>query len=144
MAALLTSAAAYKIHDWRVDSLKLAWKETADKKLADEKAALTKLCEAQKNITEKVSHDYQKNISALGARLAAAHRLHDNGCIAIQGFPAIRHDGSPASREPSGSGAEGDRRIAAGAFLDLIGEGERYRLQLLACQAFVSATGEAR
>ena len=136
---LLTSATAYKIHSWRVDSLRLSWEKETDKKLSSQKSALTDLCENQKSITEKVSNDYQKNISDLSRRLDAAHRLHDNSCISVHGIAPRRHDGHSARREPSGSGASGDRRLSAARFIDLIGEGERYRLQLQACQAFIVA-----
>lgn len=104
------------------------------------KTALTAECVAAQAITEKVSHDYQKNIASLGARLAAAHRLHDNACLSVEVEAASRSDGAAASGKPSGSSVTGTGRISAGTFIDLIGEGEKYRLQVMACQAFLTAT----
>lgn len=109
------------------------------------KQAMSAECTKAQAITEKVSHDYQNKIAALNSRLAAAHRLHDSACVAVTGIPSSGYDDAAKLRKPSGQAAEGaGATLSARYLIDLTGEGEKYRLQLLACQAFVSATGKAR
>lgn len=115
-----------------------------EKDIAEVKQAMTKECAKAQAITEKVSHDYQKSIASLSSRLAAAHRMHDSECVAVEGYTTGRHDDAAKLGKPSRSPSEQARKLSAGYLIDLTGEGEKYRLQLLACQAFVTATEEVR
>ena len=103
---------------------------------------MAKQCAEAQAITEKVSHDYQNKIAYLNTRLAAARRLHVSECVAVSSQAASRHDGTSKSGKPLGSPAEGTRtrNLSAQFLIELIGEGEKYRLQLLACQQFVNMT----
>lgn len=136
ITAVIVSLSAYGLHSLSVNHLRAEQVKAI--------AALTASCQAQQAITEKVSNDYQKNLSALNLKLADAQRVYGGSCIAIKGNSASRHDATPGDRKPVGQSvervaAEGGT-IEAGSFFTLIGEGEKYRLQLLACQSFVKAT----
>lgn len=111
-------------------------------KIAAVKKAMAKQCAEAQAITEKVSHDYQNKITYLNSRLAAARRLHVGECVAVPSYASSRHDGAPKPGKPLRSpvAGTGTRTLSAQFLIDLTGEGEKYRLQLLACQQFVNMT----
>lgn len=110
-----------------------------DKELKSQAVAFLQQCKDEKAITERVAHDFQNKISGLNARLADARRLYDNACVNVIADTSGSSDGKAASREPSGSNVAGIK-IRAGNLIDLAGEGEKYRLQLISCQTFISDT----
>lgn len=156
----LTALMGIKIHCWRVDSLKLDFQQEKAQALTKQKAALVASCDADKALTQEVSNVYQNRISRLDHQLSNTRRLLSRSCVAIQGSAGIRHYAAPGSGKPLGSGAKGaamasgsaaaaageggkDASLPVGSFLDLIGEGERYRLQLMSCQEFIVKTQPA-
>lgn len=136
ITAVIVSLSAYGLHTLSVKHLEAEQLRAI--------SALTAQCNAQKAITEKVSNDYQKNLSVLNAKLADAERVYGGSCITILPNGSGRYDAAPGQKKPAGQSvgriaAEGGT-IEAGRFFTLIGEGEKYRLQLLACQSFVRAS----
>lgn len=142
LTALACAPVAYKIHSWRVDSLRLDWKSEKEAAVAAAETAKASECEAAKAITQEVSDDYQKKFAALDAQLAAARGLlNPAACIAVHGGRTLGHDDAPAGQEPAGRGLGGaDAHISAGRYIEIAGKGERYRLQLISCQSFVKKT----
>ena len=96
--------------------------------------AMTEACNVAQETTRKVSHEYQIQLGSLNSKLSAAQRLHDHKCVAVTGITSSRHDAASAGKELSGR----DAGIAAGALIDLAGRAEKVRIQLIACQSFVS------
>lgn len=150
LAVLVTLGGAYKVHSWRVDSLKMEWQAEKSQDLAKQKTALTATCNAEKALTQEVSNVYQNRIAGLDRQLSHARGLLSRSCVSVEGSAPLRHDEAPGVRRPAGQGFKGsgmassqDGRLPAAVFLDLVGEGERYRLQLLACQSFVLKTQPA-
>lgn len=92
---------------------------------------------ADKALTEKVSHEYQNQISALNARVADLRRLRPDVCVAITGTAASGYVGPSAKDKPVGQGVTGHPRIDYYKLIDRLQEGEKYRLQLIECQSFV-------
>lgn len=139
-ASLLTLAVCYGLH-----TISVGWIEAKhSKELTEQKTVLTAQCEAAKAITEEVSNDYQKELAARDASLADARRLLSQRCTAaVVGLPASGHHGSSGSDKPSGSNDSG-LRIDANEALDIAAEGEKYRLQLIGCQAFIERSRAAR
>ncbi len=128
----------YGLHSFQINRLEAKHKT----EIEAQRLVLTKSCEADKAITEKVDNGYQKNISSLHDRVADARRLLSSCQLSIKGNAASGYDGDAKRKEPLGSGLGRDRQISSEKFIDLIAEGEKYRVQLLACQAFVNATKE--
>lgn len=139
ISTLITSAAAYGLHSFDVNRLKAS----QVKELAAKETALTNKCEAEKAITKKVSHDYQKNVADLNSRLADARRLHNGSCLSVKASGTGGRYVVAAPDQPVGQGVGRDRTISITRFMDLIGEGEQYRLQVLALQAFITAEKNA-
>ncbi len=133
--------AAYGLHSFSINRLEAKHKT----EMAAQQLALTKKCEADKAITTRVSHDLQIQLASLDSRLDASHRMLNGKCTGVLTFTAPRYDAPPATKEPLGRNVGGTepKRAAtyasAGHLISIAGKGERYRLQLLACQKFVSA-----
>lgn len=142
LACIATFGLCLMLH--KLDVHRIEAKHAAE--IVNVKKAMTEECTKAQAITEKVSHDYQNKIARLNSRLAAAHRLHDSACTSVTGIPASRHDDAAKLGKPSGSSAQGagygerTKDLSARYLIDLTGEGEKYRLQLLACQQFVTMT----
>lgn len=101
-------------------------------------AAMKKSCDDEKAITKKVSHEYQKKVSDLNARLSDARKLYSRSCVALVAPDSPGgYDAATSSREFAGQAVTEIRKLPADFVIDLVGEGEKYRLQLLACQDFV-------
>lgn len=134
--ALATALIAYGLHSFDVNRIEA----NHAKALKAQAVALNDQCEKQKAITEKVSNDYQNKISDLNRRIADARRLHGhNACIAIKSNTSGRHDATASGGVASGQGA-GGYSIDINQYIDFASEGEKYRIQLLACQDFVRLT----
>lgn len=117
-------------HDLRVDYLN----NKHEKNVAREKLAVSVSCAKAKDITSKVSNDFQKDFTAY--RADADRLLGTTGANPVSRAPA------PASRNtdsaPGEKLAEGTRRGVIG----VVAKGEEYRIRLKACQAFVRAEQE--
>lgn len=89
-------------------------------------------CEKNKQITEKVSNDYQNNLAKLNLDLGRL-RKRPATCIAVQSTSdSSGHNGSDFRQfnvRPYG--------ISDQWLYDYAGDAERYRIQLNACQTFV-------
>lgn len=134
--AIVVGLSGYGLHGLVVDRIN-----------AKHAAALTlqadsfnKQCDAQKAVTEKVSNEYQNKVADLGKRLDALRRLYgNNASLAITRNAAAGHDGGTGKDQPAGQGnVAGTINITD--FIDVAAEGEKYRLQLLACQSYVQLT----
>lgn len=101
------------------------------------KASIIKQCEADKQLTKEISHDYQNEIADLNRRLADLKRLRGNVCVPVAGTASGR-DASAGAGHADGNG------IFAGTLYDYGGTAERYRRQLIVCQSFISRTWEAK
>jgi len=139
-ASLLTLAVCYGLHTISVGMIEAKH----EKALTEQKTVLTAQCEAAKAITEEVSYDYQKELAVRDTSLADARRLLNNKCTAsVVGIASTGHHGSSGSDKPSGSNDSGIR-ADANELIDIAAEGEKYRLQLIGCQAFVNRSRAAR
>lgn len=90
-SAFISCVGSYKIYS-------LILEHQRNKITAQVSENLTKQCNAQKAVTEKVSNEYQKKLSALNLRLSAFNGLSDGRCIPIIGHSASasRHNAAPA------------------------------------------------
>lgn len=138
-AAVVVGLSGYGLHSFTVNRMEAKHRAT----LYDQKLALTNRCEADKAITAKVSYGYQTKIAALDRKLADARRLRErSSCVAILAFTPARYDEAGKSGKPVRQGNEGAAPetigyITYGSYVDLMGEGEGYRLQTESCQEFV-------
>lgn len=145
VASFLVGSLSLGAHSLRVNYLEKQF----EKKLEKQKTALVEKCNLDKAITAKVSHDLQKNLDTLDRQLAAARRLHGHKCSAVAPFtPAGRNAASagkePPGRDDGGTAPEGTIIFAnTGSLIGIAGKGEKYRLQLKSCQAFVKAVQKA-
>lgn len=132
LSVLITSFTGYGLHRISLDHAEAQY----EKELKKQSDTLTKQCEAEKDRTEKISHDYQKKLADLNARYAAADKLLDrSACLRLRSAPASRRNGSPGANKPAGPILGGDLYIDGATALSLIHEGARYQEQLRACQA---------
>lgn len=138
LSILMTSLIAYKVHDWRVDSLRLDWQKEIVAKLQDQEKRLRAECAVEKAITQEASSEYQAKIADLSKRVATVKRMYNNAkCVQITADPASRHNASSIGGELARQSLEGTR-IPAGQLIDFLAEGERYRIQLMSCQGFIT------
>ena len=107
--------------------------------LEAQETALLAACKADKAITKEVADELQTKNAALARRIADLKRLHPPTCIVPTPNTAI--GGNAGS---SGTVASGTNGITADALLDFAGESERYRLQLISCQDFITKTWSAK
>lgn len=136
LGAVMMAAVAFSLHT--VDMYFVD--KSHAKELSDTKIQLAAQCESQKAITEKVDNEYTQKISTLNGRLADARRLYGNACLAVAGNAASGNDGATGTGKRSGQSIEGYRIIPVQTYIDYAAEGEKYRIQLLACQDFVRLT----
>lgn len=132
LAVIGTALFAVLLHMVSINMLEA--KQRADLvKLAN---ADTKSCNDDKEITERVSHEYEDKISNLNAQLDDLQRVRPNVCITVTSNTAPRNNGTSKPRQSVNQNA----KIDSDALYGLAGEGERYRIQLMACQQFVNET----
>jgi hypothetical protein len=95
-------------------------------------------CAKDKKLTEDTSHAYQNDLSSLSDKLAAIKLRQPTHCI----MPVTSE---AAGRIPAARGAKpiGKNGITTGSLYDIAGQGEKYRLQLKACQQFVDKVWES-
>ncbi len=132
-ATLLTSIIAIYLH-----TISLSFERSKiEKEASYQVEAVNKKCTDDKLITEKVSHEYQDKIESLRARLVSAKRMYEHSCIVVTDATG-RRNGEAKSGKLAGKSYQGSSYISGEKFLDLIGEGEKYRLQLISCQDFIN------
>lgn len=88
-------------------------------------------CNDDKQITSEISHGLQNDLNALNDKLKRL-RQQPAKCLHVTN-PASRHDATASKGINAGSD-----EVAAGALIDYAGDAEKYRLQLVSCQGFVS------
>lgn len=132
LGVVATAALAYLLHTVDVDRLEAQQRQA----VADQVNADTKSCNADKAITQGVSHDYETKITGLTAQLNDLQRVRPNVCVTIAPHAAGGHDATTGTSKPANThgGVDSDALYALAA------EGERYRLQLSACQDFITQT----
>lgn len=136
--AVLMALVSFGLHSCDVSRL-----ETKHQKdLVAQNNALVSQCDKDKAVTKEVSHALQNDLSVLSGQLDNARRLYHNACLSVTANSATGYDGAATSRKPAGAGA-GRSEIDINKYIDFLGEGERYRVQLKACQSFVLKAGEA-
>lgn len=96
----------------------------------------TNSCNADKAITEGISHDYELEINNLSKQLGDLQRVRPNVCVTIASKPPAGRDAATSQPKPVGQ----DGGVNSDALYSLAAEGERYRLQLGACQKFITET----
>lgn len=135
--AILTALVGYGLHSLDVDRINAKH----EKAMTAQAESLNKQCADQQAITERVSNDYQNKVADLGKRLDAARRLYSgNACLTVTGHAASGYDDAAAANKPAGQGAGRNSTIDINKYIDFAAEGEKYRLQLLACQSYVNLT----
>lgn len=131
---IVTLGIGYLIHSIDVDAINA--KHEAD--IASTKAALEASCLKDKQLTEKVSNEYQTSIINLSNELAAL-KLRGSSCIVPIAKSSDGHHGSPAkSKHVKRNG------ITSGSLYDYAGKAETYRLRLVGCQSFIRQTWTAK
>lgn len=129
---VIVSLSAYGLHSISINRLEAAHRV--------ELAAKAAQCDADKAITTEVSNAYQKNLAALDARRAhALDSLRECALITVQGGSALRYDAGTSRKIVAGRGA-GEPSIPAWKYVNIASKGEKYRIQLKACQSFVLKT----
>jgi hypothetical protein len=126
ITTVITAAAAYGLH--ALDVTYLNARNAAA--LQTQAATLTAQCDQAKQLTEGVSREYENQLANLNHQLDGLRQ--STTCV-------------PITPTPGGhtSGAQQPKPISEGAIYDLAGEGEKYRIQLIACQQFVTETWKA-
>lgn len=105
----------------------------------DTAQATSKACQDDQKLTEGISNDYQTKIRSLNRQLAGLKRVRDNPNCAPVADTASGRDAKAGAGQPSGQNG-----IRAEWLLDYAAEAEQYRLQLIACQDFITKTWESR
>lgn len=128
--AFVTAGLALGLHNWRVDRLQ----EQHRQALESTKSAMQLACTAAQNLTQGVSNAYQKKLADLNDQLAAVKRVrHNPRCVPTTASATSRRDAAAIQQKPVGTNA-----IRAEWLVDFAAEAEKYRLQLIACQDFVT------
>ena len=132
LAVVATVALAYLLHTVDVDRIEAKQRAA----LVDQATKLQGQCDADKAITMGVSNDYQKKLDVLNDQLAALRVREPNRCITVSTSVATagRHGAAGAGQHAGQNG------VTAQTLYDFAGEAERYRLQLISCQQFITET----
>lgn len=126
LTTVLTSFAA----GWWVNGV--IWEKRSQSRLKEQEALLIGQCNDQKKLTEEVSNDYQKKLSAATRKLADLKRMYSNAAVPV----ASKADGpDAATRGAKLSGANG---IAAASLFELAGECEQERQKVIGLQNFIN------
>lgn len=128
--AFVTAGLALGLHNWRVDRLQ----EQHRQAIESTKSAMQLACTAAQNLTQGVSNAYQKKLADLNDQLAAVKRVrHNPRCVSTTASATSRRDAAASQQKPAATNA-----IRAEWLVDFAAEAEKYRLQLIACQDFVT------
>lgn len=135
--AIVAFVISYCLH-----TVDLWWIEAGHaKELSDQKTTLIAECETDKTITKEASNDYQKKLSDTQRQLDDLKRVRPARCVPVSTpRPAAGCDGAAGNEKPSGT----DGGISSTALLDFAGEAEKYRIQLISCQDFITKTWAAK
>ena len=137
IAVLATAVLACGLH--ALDVYRLQDQQRAA--LSEQATVLMNSCKADKAITEGVSHDYEGKISALNDQLTALGRVRPSSCVVVQPSRAARrHDAAASTAKPSGQ----DAGVTSDALFGFARDAEAFRLQLMACQAFITETWKVK
>jgi hypothetical protein len=132
LAVVCTAVLGYLLH--AVDVARLEAKQRAA--ITDQVATDTKSCNEAKKITEDVSNDYRQKSETLATQLADAVSLRKSQCVIVSTTgSSCRNNGTAQTGKPTSQDG-----VTATALLNLAAEGEGYRLQLSACQDFITKT----
>ncbi|QDU26277.1 hypothetical protein ETAA8_13540 [Anatilimnocola aggregata] len=121
----LAFAAGAVVNGWRLDGVK-------DAAVKAKESEMVLACEAAQKQTQEVSRGYQNELAKLNSRLSAL-RMQPAKCVPVS-TSSSRRDAASIGGEHSGPHVVSDL-----ALIELAGEAERYRLQLIACQAFAQS-----
>ena len=136
LGAVATALLAYLLH--ALDVGRLEAKERHD--LAAQADALTHQCKQEKAITEGVSRDYQTKLGDLGSQLDALRLREPTRCVAVSASGSSgRRDAASGQSKP----ARANAGITSDALYGFAGDAEKDRLQLIACQSFITQTWAA-
>lgn len=94
-------------------------------------------CVEDKKLTEGTSHDYQSSLDGITARLDALKLRQPTKCIMPVASAATGRISTTRGAKPIGSDG-----ITVSSLYDIAGKGEKYRIQLKACQDFVNKVWE--
>lgn len=138
VTALIVSTAGYGLHRLSVDGIE----EKHRNELLKQAGVLHASCALAQSVTYGVSNEYQKDLTALSGQLDAlgVDGLHNHGaCVAVTGLAASGYDAAPTGKK---SAAGNERGAAPGTadsadLISIAAKGEKYRLQLKACQSYV-------
>lgn len=139
IAATATAIIALGLHTLAMNVAEISH----DRELKQQAVALAQQCAEDKAITERVANDFQNKVADLNTRLADARRMYDRTCVLIADPASVDH-GAAEGGKPAGSASATVAAIRANDLIELAGEGEKYRLQLLSCQAFIKSTWKAK
>ena len=131
-AVIATVAFVYALHALDVDRIEAKQRSA----LSDQARLLQSRCEQDKAITKGISDDYQKHLDDLNVELSALRVREPARCIAVSTpVTASGRHGAAGTGKPAGQDG-----VTAQTLYDFAGEAERYRLQLISCQEFITAT----
>lgn len=105
--------------------------------IANQRQKIIAQCEADKQLTNEVSNEYQSQIASLSRRVADLKRVRQYACVPVTDTAGGR-DAAPRA------GHAGGNAVDTGTLYDYAGRAEQYRLQLIACQTFITRTWEAK
>ena len=126
VTAVLTAFVCFGLHEVDVYFIKIGQQNELNAQ-ADK---LTKQFNADKEVVTEVSHVYQDELSALNAQLSSL-RQHPT-CLPTTLSSAGYHGTSGAGEPPNQNAISSDWLYTYAA------EAEKYRLQLIGCQSFIT------
>ena len=91
---------------------------------------LTAICESNKKLSNEIGEKYELQISTLNSRIARHNRLQSTKCVSPTNTTS-KPDGSTTTGLPDANG------VAVRDLVDLAGEAEKQRQQLISLQDFV-------
>jgi len=101
LGVLLTSGAAYKIHAWRVASLRAEWADEKEKALTDAKEAVQKVCDDNNRITKESARALQTKLDSTAGRYYRLLQHNASGArAAAPPGAAGGGDGAPGAAVP--------------------------------------------
>lgn len=115
--------------------------DRGQKSLSAQIAADAKQCNNDKQITEEVSSEHQRQIIDLRNQLDSIKRVRPNACIPVHvaNSPSGHNDTPANSQFPKPDGS-----VDSYTLLDFAYDSEQIGLQLDACQNFIKATWKSK
>ena len=103
-----------------------------------------KRCASDKALTKEVYDEYERKLNDHNEYAGIFKRVYSNTCILFSSNTTIKHDGITSQGELTGSRLERDTRVSAERMIDFFTEVEKYRLQLMSCQSFITKVWASR